>query len=234
MNSKTDIKVSVIIPVYNVEKYLRQTLESCLRQTLREIEIIVVNDGSPDNSRHIIEEYAQKDTRIIPIHKKNEGVTIARNTGLQRAAGTYIFFLDGDDYLPEKALETLYTQAIQSDADFVTGDYILVFPDGKETGKTFFDYRETDNLGFLRYCFLHGDFYFMGRLIKRTFILSIHLDIPKEVTFGEDNIAIVQVGYQLKKAVKVNAPVLYYVQRDTSVTNKLKKKTSYNGPMPVI
>ena len=218
------VKVSIIIPVYNVANYLRKNIESCLKQSLHEIEIIIVNDGSLDNSKEIIEEYAGQDNRIIPIHKTNEGVTIARNTGLNLATGEYIFFLDGDDYIENTALEKMYIVAREKDADFIIGDFIIEYPDGKQIERNFYDFKELDNIGFLRYCFSYRDFYFTGRLIKRAFFQSINMEVPQEITFGEDNVIMVQLAHQLKKAVKVNIPVLYYVQRNSSVTNELKKE----------
>ena len=99
--------VSVIIPVYNLEKYLKQCLESVVSQTLKDIEILCVNDGSTDSSLEILEEYASRDTRIRIINQENHGAGNARNTGLNIAAGEYLYFLDGDDYIENKTLELL-------------------------------------------------------------------------------------------------------------------------------
>lgn len=215
--------VSVIIPIYKVEVYLPNCIESCLGQTLRNIEIILINDGSPDNCAMIIDKYAAVDARIVAIHKQNEGVSIARKTGLESAIGEYIFYLDGDDYLPTDALEFLYLAARKNKADFVVGDFIIEYPDGNKQDRKFFDFKEVGNIDFLRYCFGKGDFYFTGRLIHRKFIVESDLNIPAEITFGEDNVAIVQIAHKLHKAIKVNHPILYYVQRERSVTNILKK-----------
>ena len=112
-------KVSVIIPVYNVEKYLRECLDSVLNQTLTDIEIICINDGSTDNSLQILEEYAAKDKRFIVISQENQGQSIARNRGIDIANGDYIFFLDSDDYLNNNILERLYATAIDTSTDYV-------------------------------------------------------------------------------------------------------------------
>ena len=98
----TDIKVSVIIPVYNVEKYLRQNLESVANQTLKDIEIICVDDGSTDSSFEIVKEFAEKDSRFIAVSQENGGAGAARNNGLRRAKGKYLSFLDSDDFFDEK------------------------------------------------------------------------------------------------------------------------------------
>lgn len=97
----TMVKFSVVVPVYNVEKYIGFCIESLQKQTLKEIEIILVDDGSPDKSGEICDLYAAKDARIIVIHKKNGGVSAARNDGMDIAKGEYIIFCDSDDWLPE-------------------------------------------------------------------------------------------------------------------------------------
>ena len=98
-------KVSVIIPVYNVEKYLRQCLDSVVNQTLKDIEIICIDDGSTDNSLNILKEYAQKDNRIKIISKKNGGLSSARNAGLKFATGEFVGFVDSDDYIERETYE---------------------------------------------------------------------------------------------------------------------------------
>ena len=113
-----DIKVSVIIPVYNGEKYLRQCLESVSAQTLKEIEIICVDDSSTDGSPAIIEEFAEKDARFIPVRQENGGAGAARNNGLRRARGKYLSFLDCDDFFESQMLEEAYNCAEKYGADF--------------------------------------------------------------------------------------------------------------------
>ena len=116
-------KISVIIPVYNVEKFLRECLDSVVNQTMRDIEIICVNDGSTDNSLDILKEYAAKDDRIIVINQTNGFVGSARNNGLKIAKGEYIQFVDSDDYLELNACETAYKYALQYDAEVVVFGY---------------------------------------------------------------------------------------------------------------
>ena len=100
-------KVSVIVPVYNVEKYIRKCLDSIVSQTLNDLEIILVNDGSTDTSPAICEEYKRKDERIKMITQKNQGLSAARNAGLKDATGEYVIFIDSDDYIAENMLEIL-------------------------------------------------------------------------------------------------------------------------------
>ena len=112
------IKISVIIPVYNVEKYIRECVESVLNQTLKDIEIIAVNDGSRDNSIKIIEEYLS-DARLRIINKENGGASFARNIGMKAARGEYIYFIDSDDFIEEDVLEILYRNSESEKMDIV-------------------------------------------------------------------------------------------------------------------
>ena len=110
-------KVSVIVPVYNTEKYLRECLDSIVNQTLKDIEIICVNDGSTDDSLNILNEYAKKDIRFTILDQDNQGAGVARNKGLEIAKGEYIIFFDSDDYMDNKMLETLYELSLQNNSD---------------------------------------------------------------------------------------------------------------------
>ncbi|GGN95903.1 glycosyltransferase [Saccharibacillus kuerlensis] len=124
--------VSVIVPVFNVEDYLRKCLESLSAQTLREIEIIVVDDGSTDGSFAVASECAKQDGRIRVIHQENQGVSGARNAGLNAASGEYIGFADPDDWAEPGMFEALYTRAKSDDADFCACDYSFVYEDRSE------------------------------------------------------------------------------------------------------
>ena len=103
--------ISIIVPIYNVERYFRRCMNSLLNQTLQDIEIILVDDESPDNCPEICEEYAAKDSRIKVIHKKNAGLGFARNSGLKLATGEYVAFVDSDDYVDLTMYEKLYLTA---------------------------------------------------------------------------------------------------------------------------
>lgn len=131
-------KVSIVVPCYKVEAYLPQCIESLQAQTLEDIEIILVDDGSPDQTGAICDEYAAKDVRMHVIHKSNGGVSAARNDGMRAAAGEYIIFVDSDDWLPENAIELLYTKAVQTSSDIVIGDVNQVLASGEKMGR-FYD-----------------------------------------------------------------------------------------------
>ena len=124
------IKVSVIVPVYNVEKYLAKCLDSLVKQTLKDIEIIVVNDGSPDASQKIIDRYAKKYPAKIKAYKKvNGGLSDARNYGLKKAHGEYVWFVDSDDYVSKDAAQALYENAQANNSDIVICDIIDEYED---------------------------------------------------------------------------------------------------------
>lgn len=111
--------ITVIIPIYNLSKYLRNCLESVINQTYKDLEIICINDGSTDDSISILKEYEEKDNRIIIIDKENEGVSAARNEGIEKSNGEYLFCIDGDDYIDEDFFEKFYYNAKKNDSDLV-------------------------------------------------------------------------------------------------------------------
>ncbi len=126
----SSIKVSVIIPVYNVEKYLGKCLDSIINQTLKEIEIIVIDDGSTDKSHNILEKYSNKDNRIKMITQENQGLSGARNTGVENAKGEFLSFIDSDDYIKEDMLEKMYDKAQEEKSDIVICRFNQVYNDG--------------------------------------------------------------------------------------------------------
>lgn len=128
-----NIKISVIMPVYNVEDFVAKTIESVLGQTLKEIEFFAIDDGSPDNSGKICDKYAKKDNRMIVIHKENGGAPEARNVAIDRAKGKYLYFIDSDDWIEKDYLEKMYNLAEDNQADVViTGFYMEYYQNGKE------------------------------------------------------------------------------------------------------
>ena len=133
-------KVSVVVPIYNTERYLRRCVDSLLNQTLKEIEVILVDDASPDEAPKICDCYAVRDQRVKVIHKTNEGLGLARNSGMSIASGEYITFIDSDDYLDLDAFETLYNIAKTKDLDICYGSFCYDMNSGKQIKK--FEVRE--------------------------------------------------------------------------------------------
>ena len=140
-------KISVIVPVYNAEKYLDECIQSVFDQTYPDIELILVDDGSPDKSGEICDRYAKEDDRIKVVHQKNSGVCAARNCGIELSSGEYFTFLDSDDTLSKYALEVLFKDIDENNADMAIGAVDSVdFPDSLPDGKCDFVWTETDAL----------------------------------------------------------------------------------------
>ena len=127
-----NVKVSVVMPVYNVENYIEECLDSLINQTLKEIEIICVDDGSTDGTSQIIDEYVKKDSRIVAIHQKNAGLVAVRNRGIEIAKGDWIGFVDGDDAIDLDMYARLLSNALKYDADISHCGVRFCFPDGHE------------------------------------------------------------------------------------------------------
>lgn len=126
-------KISVIIPIYNVEKYLDRCMSSILNQTFTDLEIIMVDDGSPDGCPEMCDAYAKKDARIKVVHKKNSGLGMARNSGLDVATGDFVAFCDSDDYIDKRMYEVLYSEAIKNNCDAVYSGFNYISTDGRKT-----------------------------------------------------------------------------------------------------
>lgn len=127
-----DSLISVIVPIYKVEKYLDRCIESVVNQTYKNLEIVLVDDGSPDNCPQICDEWAKRDLRIKVIHQKNEGVSAARNSGLATLRGDYVMFVDADDWLNLDAVQILYERIIRDNSDIAVGQHVFSFEDGSE------------------------------------------------------------------------------------------------------
>lgn len=138
-------ELSIIVPVYNVEKYLCKCVDSILNQTFQDFELILVDDGSPDNSGRICDEYAKKDSRIIVIHQKNGGLCSARNSGIKCASGNFIAFVDSDDYVAPNMYETLINVSKETGADMVKCGYCEFVNDEITAKKAFSKIKVIDN-----------------------------------------------------------------------------------------
>ena len=130
-------KISIIVPVYNMEKYLQKSLSSFTQQTFKDIEIVIVDDGSKDESYKIYNSFAEKDNRVKIVRKENAGVSEARNTGIDNANGEFLMFADPDDWMDEKCCEVMYTEQEKTDADLVLADVIVVKNGKNETWNLF-------------------------------------------------------------------------------------------------
>ena len=218
-------KVSVIIPVYNVEKYLRQCLDSVVNQTLKDIEIICVNDGSPDNSLAILEEYAQNDNRIKIINKSNGGISSARNAGLKIAQGEFIGFVDSDDYIALNYYESLYNRAKVTCSDIVVAEYIYRFNNKKK--KIFLKVDKnivTTSVKEKFECLYLPDFcYVCNKIYKRDFLKVMFIEgVTYEDIYFASNV-LAQAG---RMAVAENIAYFYRNNAD-SIVNDTSSLNNY-------
>ena len=224
-------KITVIVPVYNVEHYLSKCLDSILKQTYQNLEIIVVNDGSTDNSGGICQEYAQKDNRIVYIEKENGGLSDARNTGLDRMTGSYVTFVDSDDWIEQDYVEVLYNKITEYQADVSVGNY--------------YSYNEDEGM---YYFHINGDSYYekvfdnvsifenlyesqemksfalisaWGKLYKASLFDYIRFDKGK---LGEDGYMNQKLYLLVQKVIYINQGLYAYRQRSGSITKTWTEK----------
>lgn len=181
-------KVSIIIPVYNVEACIRECLDSVKKQTLADIEIVCINDGSPDNSLAILNEYASNDNRFVIIDKQNEGVGRARNDGINKATGEFVCFMDPDDFYPSNdVLETLYNKAIENNVNIAGGEFSEF--DGENItqnyeGSLYEDYLFKSD-GIVEYKDYQFDYGYHRFLYKRSFLIDNNIYFPSYVRFQD-------------------------------------------------
>ena len=212
-------KVSVIVPIYNVEKYLEKCINSLLEQTLEDIQIILVNDGSKDSSGEIAKKYqADNPNKTIYVEKENGGLSDARNYGLKYATGDYVAFLDSDDYIEKNAYKEMYEKAINENADYVECDFIWEFPDKLKIDKQYPYNNKKEMLSFVRVVA-------WNKLIKRKMITENNLEFPKGLRYED-----VEFTYKLipfiNKFVYVDKPFIHYVQRNGSIANVQNERTA--------
>lgn len=219
-------KVSIIVPVYNVEKYLRKCLDSLINQTLKEIEIICVNDGSKDNSPKILEEYAKKDNRIIVINQENAGLSVARNSGIDIAKGEYIGFVDSDDWVDLDFFEKLYYSATSNDTDIAVGGIIRVTGIKKKKFLNFEKETITDNTNLkFELCDVPEKSYVWNKIYKTEKLKEIGLEFEKGI-FYEDCIFTPQALFYLGKIVTVPNIYYYYLRRGNSTVKQRSEKAN--------
>ncbi len=211
--------ISVIIPVYNLENYIAKCVESCINQTFRDIEILCVNDGSKDRSLSILRQYESEDARIRVIDTPNQGVVLARRTGLEKACGDYVTCVDGDDYLPLNAMEKLYERAVETGADIVNGTIVCV---GWAEKKDIVRGNSVQNRDdFIRSALQNQDFYLPARLFKREIFEQRPFLCPPEITHNEDVIVLLSLAFVANKIASCTAEGYYYVFRSSSVSGSV-------------
>lgn len=232
---KGEYMVSVIVPVYNVEEYLDECISSIIAQTENSIQIILVDDGSKDHSGEICDRYAETDDRIVVIHQENNGVSAARNAGIEQVAGEWIMFVDADDFIEYDALESLLSIPENKKYDIISGDY---YRDINEK-KSFYDYKQEYDLEQYRELFfglcVSGNsaggllpkeikkappmMFPWLKLYKTDLIKSNNILFPVGQKSAEDQVFNLRVISAAKKIYYINKPIYYYRKRFGSASN---------------
>lgn len=235
--------ISIIIPVYNAEQYIAQCLESIISQTYKEIEILCINDGSSDNSIKILNEYKNKDSRIVVLDKENEGVSKTRNIGLKKAKGEYLMFVDADDWIDCDTCENAELAMQKNDCDVVLWSYIsesqsrqskkMLFPNDITFEKK--EVREKIHRRLIGICdeeLTHPELAdslctVWGKLYKKEIILENNISFVDLAQIGtyEDGIFNLEVFYYVNRAIYLNKTFYHYRrENENSITSKYREK----------
>ena len=222
-------KISVIVPIYNVEEFLPRCIDSLINQTYSNLEIILVDDGSPDKCGVICDGYKEKDSRIIVIHKENGGLSDARNVGLKISSGKYVSFVDSDDYVHPQYYEVLYRALISNNSDIVVCECEKVYDiknvnyEKKSEKIDFCSYEAKEkimNNFFNKNCGI--TVIACNKLFKKELFSDI--EFPKG-KIHEDEATTYRVFYKSRKVTYINQPLYFYYQRQNSITGeKLTRK----------
>lgn len=206
------MKVSVIVPVYNVETYLEKCLESLVHQSLKEIEIILVNDGTKDNSQKIMDQYASQYSNVICLKKENGGLSDARNYGMQYATGEFIAFVDSDDYVDQMMFEKMYRKAVEEDFDIVVCDTIIENEN--------YSYVLKSNQHFTEDCvraYIYAPPMACTRIVKRNIMENFTFE--KGIFYEDLNLTPSYI-IRTRKIGFLEEPLYCYVQRPSSIMNQ--------------
>ena len=222
--------ISVIVPIYKVEKYLPQCIESIIAQTYKNLEIILVNDGSPDSCSDICEEYAKKDNRIKVIHKENGGLIAARKTGVRESKGEYITFVDGDDYISRFMYEEAAVKIDEYSPDMVITEFFWSYekkdiPSERTLFKDFYNREDIEN-EIIPSMLFNGTYYQFGvypncwtKIVKREILEKNIMDVDERVRMGEDAAFTYGCIMDSKSIAVVKRPLYYYRTLNSSMSN---------------
>lgn len=216
--------VSIIVPIYKVEPYLRRCLDSIVNQTYTNLEIILVDDGSPDGCPQICDEYAAKDDRIVVIHKENGGLSDARNAGLDLCKGGYLTFVDSDDWINLKFIEVLIELIQKEKADLAIGKFEKKYESGQkdERKKNNFSVEILNNKQAIEKLFSKDSVFFgiaCGKLYARALFEKIRFPFGM---LHEDDYTLYKVLYSSKKIIFLDDPLYFYFQRGSSIMGTAK------------
>ncbi len=224
--------VSIIVPVYNTDKYLRRCIESIQGQTIQNMEVILVDDGSQDSSGKICDEYAQMDNRIKVVHKRNEGLVSARKTGIRLAKGSYVGFVDSDDWIEKEMFDNMYQQAQAEEADIVAEGYLEDVYGICQCRKNVLSagiYRSREKRDFFYKNMLSCEEYFClgvqpflwNKLMCRKLAEKYILSVENSIRIGEDAAVIYPAFLEAEKILILNECHYHYCLRNESMTWRL-------------
>ena len=216
--------ISIIVPVYNTEKYLDRCITSIVGQIFQDIEILLINDGSTDNSLEILRKYAYKDNRIRIIDQKNKGLSATRNAGIKLANGVYILHVDSDDWIEPDMCEALYKKAKQYGADMVTSHVYFDYPNKTVLKKE--PYKEENNFNefLLTFTTKRGINSVCNKLIKRDLYILNDIEHYEDISLGEDSSALLRLIVFARTIVAVNKAFYHYDIKPSSMTGIKHKK----------
>lgn len=200
------MRISIVIPVYNAEEYLRRCLESCLAQTFRDFEIVCVDDGSKDGSGVILDEYAAKSPKIMVVHQANSGVVAARRAAIEVAKGEFCYFLDSDDWLPETALDDLAAVA-DDETDILFGNQMVVHAN-KTDERRLLPQMELTGLEYMNESLRHTNGCIGGKMFRMS--ICRQLDIDGDMRLNEDLLMNIQAGAMARKARRIDKVNYFY------------------------
>jgi glycosyltransferase involved in cell wall biosynthesis len=217
-------KVSVVVIAYNIECYIKKCLESIINQTFKDLEIIVVNDGSTDHTINEIKNVAAQDSRILIIDKNNGGAMEARKTGFTASKGEFILFVDGDDWIHEETIEMLLINAIENESDIVLYNYYLVCNDNLTPSKSYTDQLliTTDNLKSSLLCYISPNLW--TKFLKRSFLIVHDIDFPGNISYAEDLATGINIFMCNPKISILDKHLYFYFQREDSITKSLDQR----------
>lgn len=215
------IKVSVIIPAYNIEKRVGSCIESIINQSLRGIQIIIINDGSTDTTLDVIKTYSLIDERIEVITTENEGVSAARNKGILASKGKYIYQIDGDDWLEVEGLEELYTFAEEENADITISNY---YKDYKDETTTIIDGRKLTNDAIKDFLIGEIAHSVCTKFYRKDLFVQNNITYTEGLRIGEDLLINLKLLYHAKKVKKTKKTYLHYVKRTDSIMSSYKNE----------
>ena len=214
--------VSVIVPIYKIPEYLSCCIDSILAQTYPDFELILVDDGSPDDCGRICDDYAKRDNRIKVVHKVNGGLTSARNAGLEVAKGEWIMHVDGDDWIEPDMIESLIEAAQITGADMVIGDFVKYGPSaGYNKLPTWSSDKKKSMTNYIAYVMTT----IWGSIAKRSLYADHSLKSPDGISYCEDFHLIVRLCHFANKIVNVHRPFYHYRYRPTSIMSNMNGKT---------